>query len=83
MVGIMTVRPDVTGSLIGREREFAEISEILRSSGRTGPNAVLIEGEAGIGKSHLLLASASSAQTSGWLVLMSHGYHLGGPGLAG
>ncbi|PRY14095.1 helix-turn-helix transcriptional regulator [Kineococcus rhizosphaerae] len=61
--------------MIGRERELARFDELLsalRSGG--GGGAVLVEGEAGIGKTTLVTAVARTAQDAGFLVLRCQGF---------
>jgi DNA-binding NarL/FixJ family response regulator len=54
-------------TLIGRDRELARIREFLtRASG-----VLLLEGEAGIGKTALLHAGVDAARSSGWRVLLA------------
>jgi DNA-binding CsgD family transcriptional regulator len=63
------------GVLLGRENEIALLHEFLRELGRGGGNAVLVEGEPGIGKSALIRAviadAAQAARESG-----SGGFHV-------
>lgn len=53
--------------LDGRERELALFAELLAD--RSGSRALVIEGEAGIGKSSLWRALVDTAEGSGWRVL--------------
>ena len=55
----------VTGSVVGRSSELAAIEHELQSA-RTGLSAVTLEGEPGIGKTRLLLASAELATRFGF-----------------
>jgi DNA-binding CsgD family transcriptional regulator/tetratricopeptide (TPR) repeat protein len=48
-------------SLVGRENELSRLSDLLRDLARGTGNAVLIEGEPGIGKSTLVRALVSKA----------------------
>jgi DNA-binding NarL/FixJ family response regulator len=54
-------------TLIGRDRELAQIREFL--TGASG--ALLLEGEAGIGKTVLLQAGVDAARSSGRIVLLA------------
>ena len=58
--------------LFGRVRERARIDGVLDRVRRGGSAALLIRGEAGIGKSALLEHAAAAAD--GFLVLRAHGY---------
>jgi DNA-binding NarL/FixJ family response regulator len=55
----------VTGSLVGRAGELAAIEQELRDA-RSNLSAVTLEGEPGIGKTRLLLATAELAARSGF-----------------
>nr|WP_246324669.1 BTAD domain-containing putative transcriptional regulator [Petropleomorpha daqingensis] len=52
-------------SLIGREREFGQLRALVAGLGRSGPRFVLIDGEAGIGKSRLAAELTSAAADDG------------------
>jgi predicted ATPase len=54
--------------VIGREREIAVVSAFLDSVAR-GPGALLVEGEAGIGKSTVWFESVRLAEARGYRVL--------------
>jgi DNA-binding CsgD family transcriptional regulator len=54
--------------LIGREKELAEISRFLDAVPE-GPSALLLEGEAGIGKTTVWQAGVGQAQSRGYRVL--------------
>jgi DNA-binding CsgD family transcriptional regulator len=58
----------VAGAIVGREREFAEIAEFLEEI-RAGSATLLIEGEAGIGKSTLWQVAVAGAHERSWRVL--------------
>ncbi|MBB2903601.1 DNA-binding CsgD family transcriptional regulator [Kineococcus radiotolerans] len=62
--------------VIGRDRELAHFDHLLSTiSAEDGHGiAVVIEGEAGIGKSTLMSAVAEAAQTSGFQVLRCQGF---------
>ena len=53
---------------IGRERELAELADLLAVPGAL-PAAVLVEGEAGMGKTTLWLAGVATARDRGFAVL--------------
>jgi DNA-binding CsgD family transcriptional regulator len=57
-------------AVVGRDRELAEIASFLDLGGRaSAPRTLLIEGEAGIGKTTLLAAAAEEARHQGRRVL--------------
>ena len=56
------------GGVIGREREIAVVSACLDSVSR-GPRALLVEGEAGIGKSTVWFEAVRLAEARGYRVL--------------
>jgi DNA-binding CsgD family transcriptional regulator/tetratricopeptide (TPR) repeat protein len=56
--------------VVGRDRELAEIASVLDLGGRaSAPRILLIEGEAGIGKTTLLAAADEEARGRDWQVL--------------
>jgi DNA-binding CsgD family transcriptional regulator len=56
--------------MVGREEELASVCAFIDQAGE-GPAALVLEGEAGIGKSTLWLAGAAYARTGGMRVLGS------------
>lgn len=52
-------RPNVTGSFRGREPELAVLAEVWEAVRRGASSVVLVEGEAGVGKTRLLEAFAA------------------------
>jgi DNA-binding CsgD family transcriptional regulator len=56
--------------IVGREEELAALHAFV-GDGPTGPRAVLLQGEAGIGKSTLWFAGVERARERGWCVLSS------------
>lgn len=58
--------------ILGRERELEAFSDLVALSSNGGPGrggGVLIEGEAGIGKSTLLRALVGIADERGWFTI--------------
>jgi len=65
-------RRDGNASLVGREREVAVVDSLVDRVGDRG-GALVVRGEAGIGKSALLAAASRRATDSGMLVLGATG----------
>jgi hypothetical protein len=61
---------DTSAPLIGRERELAALCEVVRKVRRGGQIGV-VEGEAGICKSRLIVAALATASAGGVAVLSS------------
>jgi len=58
--------------LLGREREIALVEDLISRAGSQG-SAIVVRGEAGIGKSSLLAEAAARARERGMLVLTTAG----------
>ena len=59
---------DSLGDVVGRERELAEVGAFL-SAVPDGPSALLIDGDAGIGKTTVWLTAVRNAEDHGYRVL--------------
>jgi len=70
----VVVEPDAARGLFGRARELGRISGLLDDVGERG-SALVIRGEAGIGKSTLLAAAATEARDRGFSILTAWGVH--------
>jgi DNA-binding CsgD family transcriptional regulator len=67
--GLLDVRPAVASTgVIGRSVEFSALDRFLQSAG-VQPSGLVIEGEAGIGKTTLWLAAVEQAREHGFQVL--------------
>jgi DNA-binding CsgD family transcriptional regulator len=64
--------PALSSSLVGREGELEQLDALL-AAGRSSSQALLVVGEAGIGKSALLEAASSRASAAGGRVLAAWG----------
>jgi class 3 adenylate cyclase/tetratricopeptide (TPR) repeat protein len=67
------VRMATRGALVGRDRERAALLEKIAAVDQGQPAAVLLEGEAGIGKSRLLASVVGSCRDLGRPVLVGAG----------
>jgi class 3 adenylate cyclase len=70
----MEIRPGgepVTGGtpLVGRQDELRRLGQALQHAGRGGAGLALITGDAGIGKTRIVLELAARARADGWSVL--------------
>jgi DNA-binding CsgD family transcriptional regulator len=65
------------GALIGRGDELARLARLIRAAATGRGNAVLIEGEPGIGKSSLMRAALAEAADARCLVFWGSGDELG------
>lgn len=66
--------PTGTGTLHEREREIAQLDQALIDAKAGDSRLVLIEGQAGIGKSRLLLEMRRMAEAAGFAVVIARGY---------
>lgn len=73
----LTSFPDPDGSIIGRARELELLIQHFQRAGGGQGNTVLLSGEAGIGKTHLVSRLREQARELGALVLAGHCYDLG------
>ena len=67
--------PDHSGdvpALIGRDAELDEITSFLGIGGTSGQRAVLLSGDAGVGKTRLLTELRDVAFAEGWRVVAGH-----------
>ncbi|WP_121438025.1 helix-turn-helix transcriptional regulator [Actinomadura pelletieri] len=65
----MDGRPPTRGATFGRRRERASIDELLTRV--DGPRVMLVEGESGIGRTHLLEDAARRAADGGFAVVVA------------
>jgi DNA-binding CsgD family transcriptional regulator len=62
------IEPVASGVLVGRQSELQRLDSVMESVARGGSAVVLIDGEAGVGKSRLLRELASRASARGFRV---------------
>ncbi len=74
-------RVDFETPLVGRAREVRTLLDALARAGQGRPGAVLVAGDAGVGKTRLLTEVAGQASASGAIVLLGHCLDVGGVGL--
>ncbi|MGH8776796.1 MAG: helix-turn-helix transcriptional regulator [Jiangellaceae bacterium] len=74
-------RADFDTPLVGRAREVQVLTEALERAGRGEPGAVLVSGDAGVGKTRLLAEVTDRAARTGATVLVGHCIDVGGVGL--
>ncbi|MET7941571.1 AAA family ATPase [Streptomyces sp. NPDC005302] len=66
---------------IGREDELARLTSVLERAAAGDPRAVLLAGDAGVGKTRTLTEAAAHASAAGMTVLTGHCVDLGDVGL--
>jgi len=58
--------------LVGRDAELRELTGLLGVAARAGGGHVLLSGDAGVGKTRLLLELAEQVRAAGWLSVVGH-----------
>ncbi|MFF9034831.1 AAA family ATPase [Streptomyces sp. NPDC014892] len=71
----------VHAPFVGRDTEMARLRDVLDRAGAGEPRAVLVAGDAGVGKSRTLAEAAAYAARNGTVVLTGHCVDLGDVGL--
>ena len=71
-----------SSTFIGRAVELRRLDALLERAGQGSPQVVLVAGDAGVGKTRLLLALADQARQRGTRVLMGASVELGDIGYA-
>ncbi|MGW5351452.1 helix-turn-helix transcriptional regulator [Streptomyces sp. NPDC004031] len=66
---------------IGREDELSRLTGVLKRASAGDPRAVLLSGDAGVGKTRMLTEAATHATAAGMTVLTGHCVDLGDVGL--
>ncbi|MER5602438.1 ATP-binding protein, partial [Streptomyces sp. NPDC002265] len=74
-------QPVFTTPLVGRETELARLAGVLERARAGESRAVLLAGDAGVGKTRVLDEAAARAAESGTAVLTGHCVDLGDVGL--
>src|SRR5215211_5429478 len=70
-----------SAAFIGRAVELGRVDALLERAAQGRPQVVLVSGDAGVGKTRLLLALADRARRRGMWVLMGASVELGDIGL--
>ncbi|WP_143673611.1 ATP-binding protein, partial [Streptomyces griseiscabiei] len=71
----------VYAPFVGRNAEMARLRDVVDRAGRGEPRAVLVAGDAGVGKSRTLTEAAAYATARGTVVFTGHCVDLGDVGL--
>lgn len=66
------------GPFVGRDRELGVLTDSLAAARRGEGRAVVVGGDAGVGKTRLLQEAIATATAQGDLVLLGHCMHFGG-----
>ena len=77
-MGDVTTR---TGTLVGRSRELGVLTAALAAASAGEPRAVLVSGDAGVGKTRLLDELVARAREQGAVAVVGHCLNVGGLGL--
>lgn len=77
----VVVGPHDEVPLVGRERELTVLRAVVTSASDGTPRAVLVAGEAGVGKSRLVRALLEDSPRPEALVLRAQCIDVGDPGL--
>ncbi len=72
MMGCVAPDRSSTHPLQGRTRELASLADWVGLSGATPARAVLLAGDAGVGKTRLLTELVASAEAAGWRTMIGH-----------
>ena len=72
MIGDVLSDPDAVRPFLGRDRELADLCELVGVGGQPRPRSVLVAGDAGVGKTRLLGELLSRAAADGWRTLVGH-----------
>ena len=74
----MTPMPRGQPAFVGRQSEMSALLDALDAAARGEPGAVVVHGDAGVGKTRLLTEMSGQATARGALVLTGHCSDLGG-----
>ena len=76
MMGDVPPLTDIRGPLVGRADELDRLAGLVGVGGApsddAAPAAVLLSGDAGVGKTRLLAELRDRAEAAGWRVLVGH-----------
>ncbi len=77
MMGAMAPEATASGPLVGRATELGRLSSLVGVASGEPPGAVLLAGDAGVGKTRLLAELRDQARAAGWRVLVGHCFDFG------
>ena len=72
MMGIVAPDVDTAAPILGRDRELAHLAEQIGLDGEPRSRAVLLAGDAGVGKTRVLGELIARAQAAGWRTAVGH-----------
>src|SRR4051812_27749463 len=72
MMGVVAPDRSATHPLMGRARELATLADWVGLNGATSARAVLLAGDAGVGKTRLLSELVIEAEQRGWRTMVGH-----------
>jgi hypothetical protein len=72
IMGDVTLAPALTRPLVGRATELDQLASLIGLDGRPRAGAVLVGGDAGVGKTRLLSELCGRAGEATWRVLVGH-----------
>jgi len=72
MIGDVLSDPDAVRPFLGRDRELADLCDLVGVGGEPRPRSVLVAGDAGVGKTRLLTELLGRAAAAGWRTMVGH-----------
>ena len=72
MMGLVAPDPDAAAPILGRDRELAHLAEQIGLDDEPRSRAVLLAGDAGVGKTRVLGELIARAEAAGWRTAVGH-----------